>query len=265
MRRLSNALASLGTTDRRGFCVWGVSMVRNEQDIIEESIRNLFEQGVEALIVADNLSTDHTPDILADLARELPVHVVNDPIDAYFQADKMTLLARAATRCGATWIVPFDADEIWRGSRPGITLAAELRSIGAPIARAPWFDYVPLASDHTGSFAHRFQHRLPKPNSMPKVAFRANWLARIRVGNHDVLLPQRRYSDGLRVAHFRYRSVEQMVQKAVDGSSAVVASGVPIKVPYWHEVASGGEAEAKARLEALAGSAVLIHDPVEAW
>src|SRR5262245_40129378 len=95
--------------------IWAITMVRDEEDIIEESIVHLLRQGVDRVLVADNLSNDRTRPILESLGRTLPVHVTSDPIHPYWQGEKMSLLARAATRFGASWIVPFDADELWHG------------------------------------------------------------------------------------------------------------------------------------------------------
>lgn len=40
--------------------IWGITMVKNEADIIEQTIRYLLNQGVEYILVADNGFTDGT-------------------------------------------------------------------------------------------------------------------------------------------------------------------------------------------------------------
>src|SRR5579863_306513 len=101
--------------------VWAVGMVRDEADVIETVIGNLLAQGVERVVIADNLSTDDTPAVLERLARSHPVTVLVDRLPAYYQAEKTTLLARAAVRAGARWVLPFDADEVW--TAPDTTVA----------------------------------------------------------------------------------------------------------------------------------------------
>jgi D-serine deaminase-like pyridoxal phosphate-dependent protein len=96
--------------------IWAVTMVRNEADVVEETIINLIDQGVDVILVADHLSTDTTSAALAELSTRYPVHVVRDTAEPFWQADKVTRLARMATTRGAAWIVPFDADEIWRSA-----------------------------------------------------------------------------------------------------------------------------------------------------
>jgi hypothetical protein len=60
--------------------------------------------------------------------RDSRVHVVTDREPAYFQAAKMTRLARAAARAGADWVVPFDADELWFADR-GVAERPEHRAL----------------------------------------------------------------------------------------------------------------------------------------
>ena len=72
--------------------------MRDEADIVETVISNLVAQGVERVVVADNLSTDGTTEVLERLARSLPVTVLSDRLTAHYQAEKTTLLARAAAR-----------------------------------------------------------------------------------------------------------------------------------------------------------------------
>lgn len=87
-------------------------MVKNEADIIEQTIRHLLNQGVEHILVADNGSTDGTYELLQELSKSLPVHVIQDREVAYYQSEKMMWLADQVTEAGAEWIVPFDADEL---------------------------------------------------------------------------------------------------------------------------------------------------------
>ena len=67
---------------------------------MEASIRHQFDQGIDAMIVADNGSTDGTLGVLDRLATELPLYVGHDSLAAYHQAAKMTYLATAAHRAG---------------------------------------------------------------------------------------------------------------------------------------------------------------------
>jgi glycosyltransferase involved in cell wall biosynthesis len=91
----------------------GISMVRNEEDLVEITLRHHLGQGVERLIVADNGSTDGTARVLARMARSDRRISWTKAGTGFNQSDIVTALARSAAKDGATWILPFDADEFW--------------------------------------------------------------------------------------------------------------------------------------------------------
>ena len=92
----------------------GISVVRNEEDIISLTIRHHLRQGCDFILIIDNDSTDGTRDILRALAAEdSRVHWMPDSAGVFRQSELMTKLARMAARAGARWVLPFDADEFW--------------------------------------------------------------------------------------------------------------------------------------------------------
>jgi hypothetical protein len=207
--------------------VFGVSMVRDELDVIEGTLRHLADEAVDHLIVADNGSTDGTRELLDDLSHELPLTVVDDHEVGYYQSEKMSRLAAMAGDAGATWVVPFDADEVWvyRGDR----LAAELGLLEADIVWADLYHHFPSAVDPAGKDPFRtIVWRQPRPAPLPKVAFRYREGAVVHQGNHGVTLPGSNTAvPGLEVRHFPYRSVEQFVRKARNGAAAYAATDLP--------------------------------------
>jgi glycosyltransferase involved in cell wall biosynthesis len=251
-----------GRPDPRG-PIWAIAMVRDEADIIEETVTNLIDQGIDRVLVADHLSTDRTPEILRRLAETHPIDVVADRIEPYWQVDKMNHLARVATALGASWIVPFDADEIWRSAGPG-TVADVLHASTAAIVTAEWFTYFPLASRSGSSIVDRFPYRLSRPEPLHKVAFRANGLARLTPGNHTVTLPDALVDTGLRIAHFRFRSAHQLAAKARDGAREARRTGLD-DLDYWLDVEDSGPGEREHLVEARCAGADLTFDPVSAW
>ena len=42
--------------------IWAVLMVKNESDIIFNTICHLAEEGIDGVLIADNMSTDNTLD-----------------------------------------------------------------------------------------------------------------------------------------------------------------------------------------------------------
>jgi glycosyltransferase involved in cell wall biosynthesis len=117
----------------------GICIVRNEADILETTVRYHLDQGLGAIYVIDNGSTDGTLKILESLSRyDQRVRWSHDT-GQFHQSDAVTNMAREATRNGASWIVPFDADEFWFG-RSG--LAKEIAYHEAGSLRAEVVNYV---------------------------------------------------------------------------------------------------------------------------
>ena len=123
--------------------------------------------------------------------------MASDAEPAYLQSAKITLLAEAAASAGAKWIIPFDADELWYGSRS--TLAETLSSARAPIARAVVHNAFPSPDGGDGL-------RLDQsPHYDDKVAFRPFPGVVVAMGNHEVSRPGRSESS-LRILHRPWRS-----------------------------------------------------------
>lgn len=203
-------------------------MVKDERDVIAGTLRHLAAERVDRILVADNGSTDGTRDILSDLSRDLPLTVIDDADPAYFQSRKMSALAAHAGEHGATFIVPFDADEIWvfRGEH----LGDELRASTADVITAELFNHFPSAIDPAGADPFDtivWRQRQPAP--LPKVAFRYKDGAVIHQGNHGVTLPYEPETiPGLEIRHFPYRSPEQFTRKARNGAAAYRATDLPL-------------------------------------
>jgi glycosyltransferase involved in cell wall biosynthesis len=198
-------------------------MVRDEIDIIGFTISHLISQGVDRVLVADNNSSDGTSDLLAGMSTSLPVTVVADHEPGYYQAWKMTRLARYAACSGAEWIIPFDADELWVA--PGTRLRDFLSNTEFQVVKARMMDYVPhiLDDDNEPNPYRRISHRLADKHHIKKVVFRAHSLARIAAGNHEVRHPGPA-GEGLEVRHFPYRSLKQLRKKVDEGTKALAAT-----------------------------------------
>jgi hypothetical protein len=214
--------------------VFAVSMVKDEADVVASTVAHMLGQ-VDHVIVADNGSTDGTRDILA----ELDVELIDDPDPAYYQANKMTVLARRASDAGADWVVPFDADEIWYCPHAD-TIAEYL----APIERqwltvtADLYDHVATAEDPDElDPVRRIRWRRRNPAPLPKVAVRCRDDLAIHQGNHGASYAGGTTSlDGLVVRHFPYRSAEQFVSKARNGAAAYKATTLPVTVgQHWRQ------------------------------
>lgn len=213
--------------------VVGISLVRDEADIIGPVIEHMLDQ-VDRVIVADNLSSDGTSEILA----AYPIDVIEDDEPAHYQSRKMTALAQRAAEEGATWAVPFDADEVWYS--PFGRLGDVLEGIEDQwlCASATMFDHVATGSDvaDDANPLTRMTWRRRAHGFMPKVACRLRPDLVIHEGNHGAS-----YDGGpttidgqLVIRHFPYRSAEQFVAKAAKGSAALAATDLPDAVGlHW--------------------------------
>lgn len=228
--------------------VWGISIVRNEADVIGSTVTHLLDQGLDRLIVVDHGSTDATPDILADLASVLPVHVGTDAEPAWYQGRKMSYLAHLAWRAGADWIVPFDADEHWYAE--DMSVADHLRSAPEPVVRAAIHEALPAsglrALDVKADDAVRIDAR---PTGVVKVAFRAVSGLDVVEGNHEVHLPGER-GEGLHLLHFQWRNADQLVRKVREGSAALRATDLEGVGTHWLRLSDALGDSADAEIEA---------------
>jgi hypothetical protein len=255
---LRAAARLIGAADPTG-PIWAVTMVRNEEVRIGGAVRRLVAGGVDVVVVADNLSTDGTRDVLADLARELSVIVVDDREPAYYQGAKMSRLSRAAARHGASWIVPFDADELWYGM--GGTISERLRGLRGDAAPAQVFDFLPGA-DVAGADPYVAFTRRTRAPVTRKTAFRAHLLASVATGNHWVAQPVRQVRDALVIRHYPYLDFDHFVRKARDGVAALGltdhSSGI---AGHWRRWAAlDGQDLAEAWREVVGGD--LVDDPL---
>jgi hypothetical protein len=228
--------------------LWGVSMVRNEEDILEAFVRHNLT-AVDGLIIVDHGSADATPGILKALCAErLPIVALRSDAPGYLQAEITTTAVRDAfARRGADAVFPLDADEFLRiPSRDALERALAALPPGHH-ARIDWPTYVPPLVDDPGDIVAllRSSRRMPPRNDIPanvsrKVAlthhFADDPAATITMGNHDVILGRNQITsprmphvelpaDMVEVCHVPVRGARQYVVKLAVKRLARVAAG----------------------------------------
>lgn len=206
--------------------VWAITMVRDEADVIEETLGRMLPR-VDRVLVADNGSTDGTREILD----RLDVDVVDDQERGYYQSRKMTALAEIAREQGAEWIVPFDADEVWLAHAWSITATLADLPAAARVVQARVFDHMATGADPDDSPVASMGWRRNQQLPLPKVACRALPGLVIHQGNHGASYPDVPHplaaTGLLEVRHFPYRSVEQFLRKVRNGAAAYAATDLP--------------------------------------
>jgi glycosyltransferase involved in cell wall biosynthesis len=222
--------------------VVAVTMVRDERDVIGWTIRHLLAEGVDRILVADNMSIDGTWEYLLDLMHRQPrLNVQRDEEVGYFQSRKMSALAAQIADPG-DWVIPFDADEIWYS--PHGRLADVLEASSADVVRTHPYTHIPQATDdHTDPNPFtRIRCRSATPETEPqhKVAFRWRPGCVIHMGQHGVDGAGPVADDDLiGVRHFQYRCYDQVLRKVYNGVQAYDAAGLPkLYGTHWRDLAS---------------------------
>ena len=224
--------------------VWAITMVKNEQDIIGYNLAHLIAEGVDGIIVADNMSSDNTPHILSSIAQRAPIPVIvtQDLDPAHYQSRKMTnLAAMASTHFERGWIVPFDADELWY-CFGGQSIAAALRDCPHPIVGVEMWNHFETNHDrcHPNPFVS-MPWRSANRNGLDKVAYLYNPNLIIGEGNHIMLDQDKSPVPGdainLGIRHFPYRGADHFVRKVDQGGRALAAATeLPVSVGvHWRQ------------------------------
>lgn len=209
----------------------GVTVVRDEEDVVEASIRSNLG-ALDALVVVDHGSTDATPAILAALVAEgLPLEVSRDDSLEYRPSEMTTRLVRAALARGADLCMPLDADEfLLVASRTALEAAAVAADPSRPLSVSetiwiPDFDAPGdiLARLHRGK---RFVRRDAPPRKLIVRRAFADLPSGVVDGGHRTLLPQAGASPMpdvaldptiASIAHVPVRSPEQFTAKVSVG------------------------------------------------
>lgn len=247
-------------------------LVRNEEDILADQLRLHYALGVDAVIVTDNDSSDATPEILREFARDHELHIWHEPSNAYEQSEWVTRMARHALELGADWVINADADEFhWpeAGTLKDVFAAVPERY---GVLEMPISHFVPR-SEGPGAWHERLRLRechSVKPSGggyARNVAHRAHPDVMVHKGNHQISGAALEELPGWRpvtVLHFPIRSYEQYERKIATGGEKY-SGGRSIWVPG--EKATGmsriyqegrlGESYAAKRVEGAAAAEAL--------
>lgn len=177
-----------------------VTTLLNEVDIASRTISHLYNSGIDEIYVAlSTSSNDGTRESLAPF----PVHIVDDDEPYHYQPRWTNYLAALAAEAGATWIVPFDADEFIYGC-DNISIRDALESTSASV--------LIVASHQHLDYELRFTDEL----GMGKVAYRWNAEAVLANGSHSVVYPSGTTPayDLLHLRELQFRSFAHMKTKA---------------------------------------------------
>lgn len=210
---------------------------RDEGDILEDQLTYHLGQGVDHVIVTDNLSTDSTPDILAPFANQGVVTALREGSDTNDQDLWVTRMVQMAANMGATWVINSDTDEF--------LFTTDGSSLGEFFGRWHWattfivprHDFVCLDSTDGRFWERMIYRKAHSANALgaslpPKTVHRASRRVVVRPGKHRVVgFPERRsWFHGLEILHFPMRSRSQYLQKIRTGGQAYANN---TRLPLW--------------------------------
>jgi len=208
-------------------------LVRDEQDIIATNIDYHLSQGIDKIIITDNLSVDNTANILNEYAKAGVIQVIKEYSDDYSQHKWVTHMAKLAVEeYNADWVIHCDADEFWIPDNRSHTIKQVLTQLpNTEVAgSAKRVNFLPpIATDEQQYFANSMTLRetisynaigQPLP---PKVCHRGIQNITIKQGNHHVQINKKRITPielPITIYHFPLRSYSQFKNKIKLGGAA---------------------------------------------
>ena len=264
--------------------VFGISMVRNEVDIIRVNVLHHLSLGLDRLLIVDNGSSDGTVRELQVLSRDMRVRWHRDP-SSYRQSEIITGLAHEAFRSGADWVVPIDADEFWWAPEKNFREVLALSKAGAIrvqvanfIQRRDQKQALPRALLH---MTRRIEQPIGPPERCQKLVesrqiafvemmYPPKWISRasetigIAAGNHEVSGVEGSYEDTDEIIclHAPLRSRSALEAKADVGRRQEEAGwpdGMGWQASRWRRLQIEGGLDEEWAANSYVGNCIDVH------
>jgi hypothetical protein len=230
-----------------------IGAVHNEVDILESTVRHLFAQGIDRMMLTDHRSTDGTAELLDKLAHRYPIDLRRDTGRYFEQKRIINGMAEKAWLDGADWVLPFDADEFWVPVN-----RTSLRKVIADVAPK----YTALIAK---VFWHKDrQHRQKSPRPLPKVVIRSTAGRIFCTGNHetDPVTPRDLAAHGIvEVREIPFRGLEHYIRKLRTRGDMMRPHADPNEHVEYREAMALSDDELRKRWRALQLSPV-VNDPI---
>ena len=203
-------------------------LVKNDSDVLRDSIEFHLNNGVDALIVTENNSSPETAHIL-DSFKQYIITRIDEPAVNYDQGKWVTRMAHIAALQLPDWIFHCDADELWCG-------LDVLNDYDAHVVHTQcWHNYLPYSIDEFEINKAVFYEKPIKKSwfgdgmqAQRKVIHKPNSEIKIQQGNYQIIghggkLP----ICPITIRHYPVRTYEQFKQKTIVGGKAYEKSDLP--------------------------------------
>lgn len=241
-----------------------VSMIKDEADILLDSLEGAYKAGFRNYLISDNMSADSSRveiDAFRKRHKDCLVLLLTDPLESYFQADKINALWRfgldffkIAGR-PIEWVFPFDGDEVIVQVTPEcdlMTVLEQAEAANKKVLVGGWCtgsSRQVLQSRPAGVALEEIYPAVSPYDAVPivKVAIRADPQHRLAAGSHSVdscvdsAADVLNFNDfGLFMLHYPIRSVAQLRSKILNGVRALDAApsldkGLCFHWRQWYE------------------------------
>ena len=202
-------------------------LVKDDSDILRDSIEFHLNNGVDALIVTENNSSLETMHIL-DSFKQYIIARINEPAIDYNQGKWVTRMARVAALQSPDWIFHCDADELWHG----LNVLNDYDTYA--IHTQCWRNYLPYSTDEFEINKAVFYEQPIEESwfgrgmqAKRKVIHKPDPEIEIHQGNHLIIGCGELPSCPITIHHYPIRTYEQFEQKAIVGGKAYEKSDLP--------------------------------------
>ena len=217
--------------------IWGITIVKNEDDIIESMIR--YNMGfIHKMFVVDNGSDDYTKEIIRALIDEgYDIVLESDYVLGFNQVKVINGLIYRIMKGEfgkkPDYIIPIDADEFLVAEKRGEDVRDIIESFDRNVInKIKWRTYIPTEEELADGFVPLFFSKCKKREYEigEKMIIPTNLISEgfcVNNGNHYTNLANtgmEKVNERLRMAHYPIRSVTQAYQKIVLGYMSRVST-----------------------------------------
>lgn len=210
------------------FNIIATYLVRDDHDILEDSISHNIDNGVDAIIVTEHHISKESSKIL-DKFKPFILRRIVENDHGYNQSAWVTRMARMASRFSPHWIVHCDADELWCGFDT-IDVDDGVEAIFTDY----WYNYLPYSVDEF-KICDAKSYEYPSDSSIfglgmqakRKIMHRPNHNIIVHQGNHNCSALKTQIINTIKIKHYPIRTFEQFKTKIVNGYNAYANSNLP--------------------------------------